>query len=125
MRDARGCFLLLVAAALFFCSFLLPTAHDDEIENGPVGKIAGAVLALVPMIFLGADTRQTDEDNLTRYACLPRSCILDVDVFYATNQLLIRCFLLWPDKHAAPALRAGRRLDNTTYSAIYVSEHQV
>jgi hypothetical protein len=28
-------------------------------------------------------------------------------------------------KHAAPALRAGRRLDNTTYSAIYVSEHQV
>jgi len=107
------------------CSLLLPTAHDDEIENGPVRKIAGAVLALVPMIFLGADALQTDEDNLSRYACLPRSFKLDADVFYATNQLLIRCFLLWPESYAAPALREGRRLDNTTYSAIYASEHQV
>ena len=96
-----------------------------KIENGLVGKIAGAVLALGPMVFLWTDTLQTDEDNLPRYARLPRSFKLNADVFYATNQLLTRCFLLWPDKPAAPALRAGRRLDNTTYSANYVSEHQV
>jgi hypothetical protein len=102
MRAARGGCLLLCC-----CSLFLPTAHDDEVENGLVGKIAGAVLALSPMFFLGTDTLQTDEDNLPRYARLPRSFKLDADVFYATNQLLTRCFLLWPDKPAAPALRSG------------------
>ena len=89
------------------------------------GKLPVPFLRSVPWFFLGADALHTDEDNLTRYAYLPRSFTLNADVFYATNQLLIRCFLLWPDKHAAPALRAGRRLDNTTYSANCVSEHQV
>jgi hypothetical protein len=68
-----------------------------KIENGLVGKIAGAVLALSPMVFLWADTLQTDEDNLSHYARLPRSFKLNADVFYATNQVLIRCFLLWPE----------------------------
>lgn len=94
-------------------------------ENGFAGKIAGAVLASGPMIFPWTSTLQTDEDNLSCDACLPRSFKLHADVFYATNQLLIRCFLLWPGKHTVPALRAGRRLDNTTYSANYVSEYQV
>jgi hypothetical protein len=96
-----------------------------KIENGLAGEIAGAVLAFSPMVFPWADTLQTDEDNLSRYARLPRSFKLHADFFYATNQMLIRCFLLCPAKHTAPALRAGRRLDNTTYSANYVSEHQV
>jgi hypothetical protein len=100
MRAARGGCLLLLCC----CSLLLPTAHDDEIEKDLFGKIAGAVLALSPMVFPWADTLQTDEDNLSRYARLPRSFKLNADVFYATNQSLIRCFLLWPDKHAAPAL---------------------
>jgi hypothetical protein len=107
VRNVRGlrCVPRVVAACCCFVAvhcFCQPRT-TMKLKKTYSGKLP-VLLALSPMIFLWADTLQTDEDNLSRYACLPRSFKLNAGVFYATNQSLIRCFLLWPDKHAVPAL---------------------
>ena len=122
MRAARGGCLLL----LRYCSLLfLPTTHDDEIENGQPGEIASAVLALGPNRFpIGRHTsnRRRHPPSLRPFASVfqteRRRFLRDESVAYPV-------FSSMAGKHAAPALRAGRRLDNTTYSANYVSEYQV
>jgi hypothetical protein len=112
--------LLLLTAHCFF----LPTTHDDEIEHGELGKAPVPLLRSVPLVFRWADTLQTDEDTPLRR--------LFASVFQTECRRFLRdksgaypVFSSMAGKHAAPALRAGRRLDNTTYSANYVSEHQV